>query len=353
MIVGVGCLNVLSISNQPIDMGTYSAFGRAIFRKRTMKMQSRKIKNFLWVGIPLLALLLIFHNSMYPIRQSDLQSGFVLNALNRFFASIGLNVVLTQFEVRKLAHFIEYFIFGCLLTAAIQIILKKQNGFLYVELFLFLAFPVVDETIQLRYPGRGSSVRDVLIDFAGCVVGMGICRLVCRNFKDNTEHSGISTNRIELVVTSKDRAKRRILTAVTVLFILFIFHNSMFPGPQSSNQSQYVMNLLNQMLATLRSPVTLSEYFVRKAAHFTEYFILGALMLITVRSYRKPVLKSAFAGMFFLLLVPVIDEFIQLFTPKRGSSVLDVVLDFGGGIAGMLLCGWIVSLRKRSLTNKT
>ena len=102
------------------------------------------------------------------------------------------------------------------------------------------------------------------------------------------------------------------------------------------------------MLGVLRSSVTLSEHFVRKVAHFTEYFALGILLLITIRAYRGPVRKSAFAGMFFLLLVPVIDEFIQLFTPQRGSSVLDVLLDFCGGMAGMLLCYIVSHLQRRA-----
>lgn len=308
------------------------------------------MKNFLLVGIPLLALLLIFHNSMYPIVQSDQQSEVVLRALNRFFAANGLHVVFTQFEVRKLAHFTEYLIFGSLLTVTIQMIQKKLAGFFFLELFLFLAFPVIDETIQLRYPGRGSSVRDVLIDFAGCVVGMGISRLIFRA-KTGVENSCASSARVESDETAKHITKRRIFTAITILYVLFIFHNSMFPGPQSSNQSQHVMNLLNHMLAALRSPVTLSEHFVRKAGHFTEYFILGIIMLITIRSYHKPGRESTFAGMFFLLLVPVIDEFIQLFTPKRGSSVLDVLLDFGGGMAGMAVCWLICRLRQRHFSN--
>ena len=306
-----------------------------------MKTQNKKTLSFLWVGIPILALLFIFHNSMYPIKQSDLQSGFVLRDLNRFFTANGLNVILTQFEVRKLAHFIEYFIFGCLFTVTIQMIDKRQSGFLFPELFLFLAFPVADETIQLYSPGRGSSVSDVLIDFVSCVVGLGLCHLICRRHVGKND-----AVRSKPAFSAQGCTRRRIFTVITVLFILFIFHNSMFPAPQSSAQSQYVMNLLNHTLASFQIPILLSEHFVRKAGHFTEYFILGILMLITVRSYRKPIWESAFAGMFFLLLVPVIDEFIQLFAPKRGSSVLDVLLDFSGGMAGMVICWLIFRLRE-------
>lgn len=131
------------------------------------------------------AVLLILHNSMYPIAQSDFQSGFFQRILNLFFSKIGCNVVFTQFMVRKLAHFIEYFCFGFLLTIAARMIGKRRNGFFFFELFLFLAIPVLDETIQLFYQGRTSSVLDVLVDFSGCVLGMGLCRLLRRVFSSN------------------------------------------------------------------------------------------------------------------------------------------------------------------------
>ena len=146
-------------------------------------MQNQKSKNFIWIGITLVTVLLILHNSMYSLEQSDLQSGFVLRILNRFFSGTGRHAVLTQYVVRKLAHFTEYFFLGFLLTAAVRITRKNPNGTFFFKLFLFLAVPVLDETIQLFYTGRTSNVCDVLIDFAGGVVGMGLCSLVFRAFR--------------------------------------------------------------------------------------------------------------------------------------------------------------------------
>lgn len=312
-------------------------------------MQKIKIKNFIWIVIPFLALLLIFHNSMYPILQSDQQSGAILNALNRFLTAIGFQAIFTQFAVRKLAHLIEYTIFGCLFTVSIPIIWKKRNGFFFFQMFLFLAFPVMDETIQLAYPGRGSSVRDVLIDFAGCMIGTGICLVIFKSKIIGAKPFTVFTTHTKITGITKHSTKRRILTAITILFVLFIFHNSMYSGPQSGSQSRYVMNLLNHLLNVLGSPMILSEHLVRKAAHFAEYFVLGILVLITARSYRKTIRDLVFVDMFFLLLVPVIDEFIQLYTPQRGSSVLDVLLDFSGGMAGMLLFSVIFRLRQKEV----
>ena len=137
-----------------------------------------KKKSYIAVFFTLVTVIIILHNSMYPIAQSDLQSGFVLRALNRLFSGVGYGIAFTQYAVRKLAHFAEYFFFGLVLTAAVRIIRKNPHGAFFFELFLFLAVPVLDETIQLAYQGRNSSILDVLIDFAGGMAGMGICGLV-------------------------------------------------------------------------------------------------------------------------------------------------------------------------------
>lgn len=140
---------------------------------------------------------------------------------------------------------------------------------------------------------------------------------------------------------SKISSKKWILTVVTVGFVLFIFRNSMFPGPQSSSQSRYIMNLVNSIMALWRIPYAFTEHFIRKTGHFTEYFILGLLLAVTIRAYRCRKRESVFIELFFLLLVPVLDEFIQIYTPERGSSVADVLLDFSGGLAGMFICLYI------------
>lgn len=296
----------------------------------------KRRNSYFLILIPLIILLAIFHNSMYSLNESDLQSGFILNAFNRFFASKGYNIVFTQFLVRKLAHFTEYFFFGLLLTFAVWAVRRNMGGTLFYELFLFLVIPVIDETIQLLYKGRGSSVRDVLIDFAGCVTGMGICRLILRIFRLNKNN--IQSAYIKTAGTAVNCSGRRAFTVLTVVFILFIFHNSIFSGPQSSTQSRYVMDSVNNVLTFLHVPVLISEHLVRKTAHFIEYFVLGLLMTITIKLYSRPVKKTVPAELFFLMLVPVTDEFIQFFRPGRGSSVTDVLLDFSGGIAGMVFC---------------
>lgn len=141
-----------------------------------MKQQTNK--NYLLVLIPIAVCLLIFHNSMDPIVKSDVQSGFVLRVLNHILAHFGCHHELTQFTVRKLAHFTEYFIFGFALTAILPALGRDGKPAPFLGLFVFLLVPLFDETIQLGSSGRNSSVLDVWLDFAGCVAAMALCSLI-------------------------------------------------------------------------------------------------------------------------------------------------------------------------------
>ena len=76
------------------------------------------------------------------------------------------------------------------------------------------------------------------------------------------------------------------------------------------------------------------SYFVRKAAHFTEYFMLAVLLLLMFRSFNVSLWNQGIYSLFVVLLCAVLDEYFQSFV-FRTSSVSDVVLDFCGGLIGV------------------
>ncbi len=79
------------------------------------------------------------------------------------------------------------------------------------------------------------------------------------------------------------------------------------------------------------------HFYVRKAAHFSEYAVLGVLLSAALAAYplRTPLrlLLSAGGG----LLWAAGDELHQLFVAARGPSVRDVLIDFGGALFGSLI----------------
>ena len=80
---------------------------------------------------------------------------------------------LTEHMVRKAAHFCEYTMEGFFLLLGTRLFTHKLR-FLSWPVLLGLLTALCDETIQLFYAGRGSSVTDVWIDFAGVLTGMAL-----------------------------------------------------------------------------------------------------------------------------------------------------------------------------------
>lgn len=74
---------------------------------------------------------------------------------------------------------------------------------------------------------------------------------------------------------------------------------------------------------------------LRKAGHFSEYFILGILASLTALQtklrYRK------LSALSFCVLVAAIDETIQLFVSGRSGQISDVVLDSVGALCGIIV----------------
>lgn len=142
------------------------------------------------------------------------------------------------------------------------------------------------------------------------------------------------------------RYRKPLMVLLTLFFILFIFSNSLQNGTDSGNRSGWVTQLFNQFLSVFHLSVT--EHFIRKAAHFSEYFVLGGLLLLTLRAFTKNMGQMITAPLFIGLLVPVCDESLQLLIPGRAGMVSDVLIDFSGVICGIFLC-WILLLFIRSI----
>lgn len=78
---------------------------------------------------------------------------------------------IVNYGVRKLAHFSEYALFGCLFAMYFQ---KRKSSRLDVVVYSWLPIlmvAILDEYLQ-KFAGRGSLVSDVVIDSVGGIVGI-------------------------------------------------------------------------------------------------------------------------------------------------------------------------------------
>ena len=143
-------------------------------------------------------------------------------------------------------------------------------------------------------------------------------------------------------MTKNQKARLRLLLRLVLIATLcFIWSNSMVGKEGSASLSRTATAWLNG----IGIPVT--EHFVRKAAHFCEFGLLGCelMLLFWLRSgvHFQNLCNAAFAA----LLSAVTDETIQIFS-GRGSQVQDVVLDFSGALTGILLVSLIMIIAWRN-----
>lgn len=79
--------------------------------------------------------------------------------------------------VSKSAHLLEFGALGlCLAGLCINLGKWKQRRYFALPLLLVLAVGVMDEFLQ-TFSGRTSAVGDILIDFAGGLLGLGLAAL--------------------------------------------------------------------------------------------------------------------------------------------------------------------------------
>ena len=130
--------------------------------------------------------------------------------------------------------------------------------------------------------------------------------------------------------------------------VLIIWGNSLVPGSGSGSLSLSVVEAVRGALDALRLPSDwVTNFLVRKTAHFTEYAVLGVLVAHAFDPEHAAERMRLAAICLALVLVPSIDETIQLFVAGRSGQVTDVLLDCCGAATGVLLTYLVWRLRRR------
>ena len=132
---------------------------------------------------------------------------------------------------------------------------------------------------------------------------------------------------------------RKLYGVAALVFTGFIFYNSSLPAPVSDETSYFFVDLVAWINAFLDKPVPLPvmNHYIRKTAHFTEYFVQALLLCNAFQAGRTDRKNSHGFILFLSLSTAVLDEYIQLFSPGRSGQVTDILLDFSGGFSGWLV----------------
>ena len=133
--------------------------------------------------------------------------------------------------------------------------------------------------------------------------------------------------------------KKHIFLLLCFLWMLIIFLFSNQPADDSQGLSNTVIEILQNILHVdiLHGEgwlLDIVSFIVRKAAHMSEYAILGILYVCVLRAYG---VRHAWLFAFFgVVLYASTDEFHQLFIEGRSGQIKDVWIDTCGGLLGLI-----------------
>lgn len=132
--------------------------------------------------------------------------------------------------------------------------------------------------------------------------------------------------------------KQQLLWLLPATITIFAFVNSALPGEQSTNLSFGFLKYFQSFLeaVNIEIPTDTLHLLIRKAAHFTEYAALGFSMILA-DYYQKRTLFNYKIIIPLLIIIPVIDEFIQYFTLNRSCQFGDMLIDWSGIIFGIFV----------------
>ena len=147
---------------------------------------------------------------------------------------------------------------------------------------------------------------------------------------------------------------------LTLVWVGFIFGNSLKDGEASTEQSQQVQQVVNDVAESVGVEEPISEQWIRDAAHFFEFLVLSLLLcwdLLVLVSIRLD--RTRFGSyLWCLCAVPLsaffalVDEGIQRFSAGRASQLADVLLDTAGALLGaalffgVLCLGWAIRKKR-------
>lgn len=146
--------------------------------------------------------------------------------------------------------------------------------------------------------------------------------------------------------------KKRTFIILIVIVLAFIWGQSLIPTDDSTLESGQIMQVMQAVLDFLNIPVTLTEHFVRKLAHFSEHAVAGVILglfmyprLMSSQTKREQI-ECAILPLIVGFFIGFADETIQIFS-GRGPLIQDVWIDFFGIFLGVSLSYLIVFLKHR------
>ena len=155
----------------------------------------------------------------------------------------------------------------------------------------------------------------------------------------------------------------KLLSFVPTVLLLFLIFNFSAQDGESSGSLSFEISLFLVRLASPLLPAAMSEevlleraelihYFVRKAAHMTEYFLLTLSLQLPLTAWFSNSLTPKLRiliGFAATVLFAALDEFHQTFVPGRSGNFTDVCIDSTGALIASLCLLLFYSIHQKKL----
>lgn len=142
----------------------------------------------------------------------------------------------------------------------------------------------------------------------------------------------------------------KLLSFVPTALLLFLIFGFSAQDGESSGSLSFQISLFLVKLASPLLPAAMSKdvllaraemihYFVRKAAHMTEYFLLALSLQLPLTAWFSRQLAPKLrilTGFASTVLFAALDEFHQTFVPGRSGNFTDVCIDSSGALIASL-----------------
>ena len=127
---------------------------------------------------------------------------------------------------------------------------------------------------------------------------------------------------------------KKLSVILVLIWMIAIFMFSSFNGNVSSVQSDGIVAILAKIIH-YTGDIDVLKIIVRKLAHFTEYLILGLLVINACR--YNGIKNMVKLSILICILYASLDEIHQLFVSDRTGNIMDTLIDTLGSLSGIFL----------------
>lgn len=140
--------------------------------------------------------------------------------------------------------------------------------------------------------------------------------------------------------------KDKVLIILAIIWMGVIFMFSAQVSDESKSSSNKVTSaVVNTVISIKKENISEEKrqkiiedktFIVRKSAHFTEYFILGLILILYLQTKEKLAPKYIILAIIFCVLYATSDEIHQLFVDGRSCKIMDILIDTCGSSLAIL-----------------